>query len=61
MIIIITLYINCRKVRNVFSLCLKGKSEMSTEIFGSDPLRTLGEILAYCQVTEPCFLLLPEL
>ncbi|GAA6070740.1 uncharacterized protein LOC113530542, partial [Tachysurus ichikawai] len=26
-----------------------GKSETSTEIFGSDPLRTLGEILAYCQ------------
>ncbi|KAI5609263.1 hypothetical protein C0J50_6265 [Silurus asotus] len=32
--------------------CLKGKSEMSPEIFGNDPLRTLGEILAYCQVTE---------
>ncbi|XP_060793776.1 BEN domain-containing protein 2-like [Neoarius graeffei] len=27
-----------------------GKSETSTEIFGTDPLRTLGEILAYCQV-----------
>ncbi|KAI5096220.1 hypothetical protein C0J45_14650 [Silurus meridionalis] len=28
----------------------RGKSEMSPEIFGNDPLRTLGEILAYCQV-----------
>ncbi|KAM9444825.1 BEN domain-containing protein 2 [Clarias gariepinus] len=27
-----------------------GRSETSTEIFGTDPVRTLGEILAYCQV-----------
>ncbi|XP_017342193.1 BEN domain-containing protein 2 [Ictalurus punctatus] len=27
-----------------------GKSETCAEIFGTDPLRTLGEILTYCQV-----------
>lgn len=31
-------------------LCMKAESVISTEIYGADLHRTLGEILAYCQV-----------